>query len=288
MFLAAQLLHPIRADQPAGIDLSFSPELDVIAHARTFDDPSLDQGEWISDIKEADWGLVVKQCASLLEHQSKDLRLAVWLTEAAAHQHGMRGLTEGLLVVAGLLDKFWDCGLLPEADGGEHEQRVGNLVWILARLPALLRATPATDAVGGSAEAMACKNALRHLEHAADQRLGTDSPGFAKARDAVEAKIRLAPAVQDYTTLENDQGMPHTPAAPVLGQISTRSEALAQLRAVADFFRRTEPHSPVSYFADKAANVGEQDLASFLRAVVKDPASMAHIEELLGIPPAPP
>jgi type VI secretion system protein ImpA len=54
---------------------------------------------------------------------------------------------------------------------------------------------------------------------------------------------------------------------------------------VADFFRRTEPHSPVSYFADKAANAGEQDLHEWLRSVVKDPASMAHIEELLGVKP---
>ena len=60
---------------------------------------------------------------------------------------------------------------------------------------------------------------------------------------------------------------------------------LAQLRAVAEFFRRAEPHSPVSYFADKAANAGEQDLHAWLRTIVKDPASMAHIEEMLGVRP---
>ena len=57
------------------------------------------------------------------------------------------------------------------------------------------------------------------------------------------------------------------------------------MRAIAEFFRRTEPHSPVSYFADKAANAGEQDLHTWLRSVVKDSASLAHIEELLGVPP---
>jgi type VI secretion system protein ImpA len=70
------------------------------------------------------------------------------------------------------------------------------------------------------------------------------------------------------------------------GAIQTRAQALAQLRAVAAFFRRTEPHSPVSYFADKAADAGEQSLHDWLRSVVKDPNSMAHIEELLGVKPA--
>jgi type VI secretion system protein ImpA len=90
-------------------------------------------------------------------------------------------------------------------------------------------------------------------------------------------------------TISNDQGMPHMPATPAYsgppGAIHTRADAIAQLRAVAEFFRRTEPHSPVSYFADKAANAGEQDLHEWLRSVVKDPGSLSHIEELLGVKP---
>jgi type VI secretion system protein ImpA len=68
--------------------------------------------------------------------------------------------------------------------------------------------------------------------------------------------------------------------------ISNRAQAVAQLRAVAEFFRRTEPHSPASYFAEKAAQAALQDLHTWLRTVVKDEASLAHIEELLGVPRA--
>ena len=56
-----------------------------------------------------------------------------------------------------------------------------------------------------------------------------------------------------------------------------------QLRAVAEFFRRTEPHSPVAYLADKAAHWGEQPLHVWLRALVKDETAVAHIEEMLGV-----
>jgi type VI secretion system protein ImpA len=69
----------------------------------------------------------------------------------------------------------------------------------------------------------------------------------------------------------------------VTGPIQNRAQALAQLRLVADFFRRTEPHSPVAYLADKAANWGEQPLHLWLRAVVKDDATLGRLEEMLGV-----
>jgi type VI secretion system protein ImpA len=368
MFSAEQILEPVSPDAPGGEDLAFSPELDAIAQARTFDDPSLDQGEWVTDLKEADWGFVVQRCAALLETRSKDLRLAVWLTEAAAKQHQLRGLAEGFKVLAGLCEDYWYTGLFPESDG-DNEQRIGNLSWILARTPALLRAIPLTEGrgsaysmqdfetarkqaanggnggsngsngstsgngVGGNgggapaslkladleaarrnsspqfrealaADAASCMDALRAFEHAADARLGDDSPGFSAAREALQALIHALPpsaanhavvpaqASEGAAMTENGHAlngdashgaaMQLAPSGPP-GAIQNRAQAVAQLRSVAQFFRRTEPHSPVSYFADKAADAAEQDLHSWLRSVVKDQASMAHIEELLGV-----
>ena len=300
---------------------------------------------------------MVQRCAVLLETRSKDLRLAVWLAEAGAKKHGLRGLAEGFRVLAGLCEQYWYNGLFPEADG-DNEQRIGNLSWILARTPALLRAIPLTEGRGSAwsmvdfetarkqagnggpppgglkladleaarrnsspqfrealaADAAACVEALRAFEQAADARLGNDSPGFSAAREALQALIHVLPpsaAAQPATEGDsmNDAGHAgngngygeglangqaqngHTaPGAPMQlapsgtpGAIHSRSQAVAQLRTVAQFFRRTEPHSPVSYFADKAADAAEQDLHSWLRSVIKDPASMDHIEELLGV-----
>jgi type VI secretion system protein ImpA len=73
--------------------------------------------------------------------------------------------------------------------------------------------------------------------------------------------------------------------ASTAGPPQSRTQALAQLREVAEFFRRTEPHSPVAYLAEKAAHWGEQPLHVWLRSVVKDDASFAHIQELLGVAP---
>lgn len=65
--------------------------------------------------------------------------------------------------------------------------------------------------------------------------------------------------------------------------IHSRAEAVAQLRAVADFFRATEPHSPAAYLADKAAEWAEMPLHQWLSAVVKDGGTLAHLRELLGL-----
>jgi type VI secretion system protein ImpA len=336
MFTAADLLKPIRLDQPCGDDLSFSTELDAITQARKFDDPSLDQGEWVTELKEADWDYVERTCASLLATRSKDLRLAVWLAEAAAKRDALRGLGEAFLVLAGLFDDFWDNGLYPESDGDDHEQRIGNLSWILARTPALLREMPITDGNGSAHSLMdfdtarknpsgpgpkladlesarkgnssafrtkfangaqACLEALHALEKAADARLGNDSPGFATARESIENMLHLMPVVQAAAPapiaaadapapVDAAAPVPQAHAAPVApGVISSREQAIAALRTVAAFFRRTEPHSPVSYFADKAADAADQDLHAWLRSVVKDQGSLAHIEELLGVKP---
>ncbi|MHA4866245.1 type VI secretion system protein TssA [Duganella sp. PWIR1] len=354
MYSAQELLQPISDAEPSGADLSFSPDLDAIAQARKFDDPSLDQGEWVTELKEADWPFVVARCSALLTSKSKDLRLAVWLTEAGARLHDLRGLGEGYLLLAGLCDQYWERGLYPQAEDGDNDQRTGNLSWILSRTPALVREMGLTEngdysaldfeearkrassgneelqnraprladmetakrnnsaqfATAFRADALFCIEALEQLERVADARLGNDSPGFSSARDAVKAMLHAVPAPLNAATAAaegasvsayessgadanvgaaGDMGdveitQPSQSARP--GVIGNRAQAVTQLRAVAAFFRRTEPHSPASYFADKAAAAAEQDLHTWLRSVVKDEASLAHIEELLGVPPA--
>ncbi|RSZ56187.1 type VI secretion system protein TssA [Massilia atriviolacea] len=350
MFAAEQLLTPISEDRPAGEDLAFSPELDAINLARKEDDPSLDQGEWVTDIKEADWDFVVARCAALIETQSKDLRLAVWLAEAAAKKHQLRGLGESFRVLAGLIDQYWERGLYPEAEDDDHDQRIGNLSWILGRTPALVREMRITEGVRGystidfevarklanasggassnnssggatplkladlekarsansakfretfTADAQYCLDGLRQFEQAADARLGRDSPGFSNAREALQNMVTLMPSASAaqpaaeaapgefyYAEPENEQGPAGVavPSGPP-GVIRTRDQAVTQLRNVAEFFRRTEPHSPASYFADKAADAATTDLHVWLRSVVKDASAMAHIEELLGVKP---
>ena len=56
---------------------------------------------------------------------------------------------------------------------------------------------------------------------------------------------------------------------------------------MAAFFRATEPHSPVAYLAERAAQWGDMPLHTWLRTVVKDQTVLSTMEELLGVPPPP-
>jgi type VI secretion system protein ImpA len=324
-----KLLAPVTPDRPCGEDLAFSSEIDAIVRARQADDPSLEQGAWVTDLKEADWKFVAKQCAQLIEKRSKDLQLAVWLAEAEARTSGLRGLADSLLLVASLCEHYWD-GLYPLPDEDGHERRIGNLAWMASRIAPLLREMPLTE--GGHAlrdfdvarmhggeelakletakarsapgfyEALMrdcehCAGALERIEHSVDERLGVDGPSFSAAKSGLQSLVLFVkPMLKEGGVAAGKQaaGAPAPAAASASpvdvrgaagGPLQSRVQALAQLREVADFFRRTEPHSPVAYLAEKAAHWGEQPLHVWLRSVVKDDASFAHIEEMLGVAP---
>ena len=112
-----------------------------------------------------------------------------------------------------------------------------------------------------------CLASLCALEDALGTLLGVDGPGFSAAKDALDSVIRYIETMADNAReakVVKETGTQHGGAANSAdvaggfhaGDIRSRTEALAQLRAVADFFRRTEPHSPVAYLADKAATWG--------------------------------
>lgn len=277
------LLQPISPEQPCGGDLTYSADMDQIAHARQQDDPALDQGVWVTALKQADWPQVASRCTELIETRSKDLRLAVWLAEALALTQGPRGLGDGFAVLAGLCEQFWE-GLFPLGEEGDYDQRIGNLRWLLTRTPAMLQQWQQAQGAVLRADAEYCSGMLLQLERVCDAKLGIEGPSFAAARDALlgmavhaeeHAVVAPASATQD--------GMGVVASPGVAGPIHSRQQALSELRRVADYFRATEPHSPVAYLADKAANWGEMSLHSWLREVIKDGSQLSQLEIILGI-----
>ncbi|MDI1259666.1 type VI secretion system protein TssA [Aquabacterium sp.] len=350
------LLAPIAGSLPCGTDLSFSTEFDQIADMRREDDPTLDQGEWVTALKVADWPGVVRQCGQLLSQQTKDLRLAQWLTEALALTQGYAGLLQGLQLCTALCENHWD-DLHPQADEGDMDQRVGNMTWLLQRLVSLaitrpltrgrqgavyslqdmaaahlwqtqlerspqdaraqandrvtleqfmraLRDTPKDELRATLQTVQACEQQLLAWQTVVDAKLGSQGPSFVSAKEALSGAVhdleRLAREVGALTAATNAQAgveahalpegeeeVAHAPSIQGLakGPLRSRAQALQQLRDVAAFFRRTEPHSPVAYLAEKAVKWGDMPLHEWLRKVVKDQGSMSHLHELLGVEP---
>lgn len=353
-------LAPVAASSPCGEDMSFSIEFDQIADMRREDDPTLDQGEWVTSLKVADWPGVAATCSKLLTTQTKDLRLAMWMTEAWAMLDGFAGLDKGLRLCTQLCDRYWS-ELHPQADGGDFEERIGNISWLLQRVGALagtlpvtrgrqgaafnlqdmaaakqlqaalernpddaarlsadkitleqfnraLKDTPAGTLLDTLAAARQCAQHLLAWQAVVDKHLGADGPGFVQAKETLAAIVHeierlardcgalalaAASASNDEVAMQGGSeddlvdvgsGMRTARAgAQPGGPLRTRAQALQQLREVAAFFRRTEPHSPVAYLAEKAVKWGDMPLHEWLRKVVKDQGSMAHLQDLLGL-----
>jgi type VI secretion system protein ImpA len=64
-----------------------------------------------------------------------------------------------------------------------------------------------------------------------------------------------------------------------------RADALRRLQAVAAYFRKAEPHSPIAFLIDRAIRWGNLSLDQWLMEVVKDHAVLGTVRETLGLNP---
>ena len=137
------LLDPISSEEPAGADMRWTPEWDRIREARRADD-ELDAGQWAKrERKASDWRLVRDLATEMLRTRSKDLQLAMWLTEANIKLQGFAGLREGLRITRELMVRYWDKGLYPTMEDGP-EDRAGPFEWLNNKLVDSIVAIPIT------------------------------------------------------------------------------------------------------------------------------------------------
>ena len=137
------LLQPIPGANPAGESLRYQGTYDRIADARREDDPTLSQGIYKSTLKRADWSTAEAICVEALTNRSKDLQIACWLLEAWLHLHGFAGVTNGLRLLSGLCEQFWD-HLYPALEEGDLEGRIAPFDWIEQKLTLKLKQIPLT------------------------------------------------------------------------------------------------------------------------------------------------
>src|SRR5512133_3125058 len=97
---------PLSDDQPSGEDLRYTDTYEQIKEARRFDDP-LDQGEWKTELKTADWDKVISLSIQVLSKKTKDLQIAAWLLEALTITEGFDGLAAGQNLMTGIMERFW-------------------------------------------------------------------------------------------------------------------------------------------------------------------------------------
>ncbi len=71
------------------------------------------------------------------------------------------------------------------------------------------------------------------------------------------------------------------------GPVATREDAFGALLQVAEFFKRTEPHSPVSYTLEQAVRWGRMPLPELWKELIPDETTRDQMFKLVGIQPPP-
>lgn len=141
------ILTPIPGEKKTGENLRYDNIYDELKEARREED-ELNQGDWRHEIKKVDWNKVSELSIDALTHKTKDIQIAVWLTEALTKTDGFEGLALGFKILTGLLMNYWD-SIYPEIEGEDLESRVNVLEVINANetegKASMIKQIPITD-----------------------------------------------------------------------------------------------------------------------------------------------
>jgi type VI secretion system protein ImpA len=150
-------------------------------------------------------------------------------------------------------------------------------------------------------------HACRQLQTTADRLFGHEAPSFAGLSEILSRAAQLAEKLLKDRGVELNAPAPQAapePAAEPTDQHSagpamtitvkdtaaaalrttplTRDEAFTMLAGVAQFFKQTEPQSPVPYLIERAIKWGNMPLEGWLNDVIKDSNVVDSIRDVLG------
>jgi type VI secretion system protein ImpA len=222
------ILTPIPGDNPAGVSLRYDPIYDKIKEARREDD-NLNQGNWKTERKVADWAFVIKHCEAELCTRSKDLQLAAWLTEAKVKKGGFPALIESLNLITDLTDTFWD-SIYPELEDDDEELRAAPLEWLSKQISWL------------SSQVPLCGEGYDFLKYKESRDVGLEAAATSEpAKKARAQKIKEGKlAAEDFDTAF--QGTPKAFYASLESNLIKAIEAIKKLEASCDsHFKNAAP-----------------------------------------------
>ncbi|MBM4032199.1 MAG: type VI secretion system protein TssA [Planctomycetes bacterium] len=114
----AKLLAELSPDAPCGPDLTYDPaylELERLAQGT----PERQVGDAIIPAEEPNWRDVANAAAELLT-RTRDLRIVMHATLAALQVEGLPGLRDGLALLRGVAERYWD-HVYPQPDPEEPD-----------------------------------------------------------------------------------------------------------------------------------------------------------------------
>lgn len=94
---------PVPGETPAGDDARYEPEYAAVLE-------EIEKLSFSGQGAAVSWSAVEKNAVLILSEKSKDLQIAAYLGVALWQNRGLEGMLDGVRVLAGLLETFWETG----------------------------------------------------------------------------------------------------------------------------------------------------------------------------------
>jgi type VI secretion system protein ImpA len=183
-------------------------------------------------------------------------------------------------------------------DAKRKAARIAAGVADFAKLETEARAVGAAHFTSLAHQAMAALTAWRSMAATLETAAGADAPPTGRVAEVLEqiigiakryAPLAAAPAAiaapsEAAAATPTETTMPDAPTPH--SATRTREDALNQLTEIAEFFRRTEPQSPIALTIDEAVRRARLNWPQLIEDILADPAIRQAMLTALGIKPA--
>ena len=196
------------------------------------------------------------------------------------------------------------CDLSQVSDPDKRSQRIDSGTATLEMFEQALAETPPEFYRTLTEDLQACREEFEKLTAVMEEKCGLGSDGYSLAppssniRNALEsahdqimnlARSHLSSLDAESETSDgaggNSLALSDRHGGAVASRVQTREDAFRLLLQVADFFKRTEPHSPVAYALEQAVRWGKMPLPALWAELVPDDATRNQLFRLVGIHP---
>jgi type VI secretion system protein ImpA len=147
-----------------------------------------------------------------------------------------------------------------------------------------------------------CQQAFAALTGILTEQCGRDAPPSSQIKKSLEsfaehltfiladAPFKLPEATSKNTVLAVAAASPEQPtverivmAEPIASETLNRDQALKSLAQIAQFFAKTEPHSPLPFLLQRAVRWGNLALPELLKELISDDNARGNVCRLTGI-----
>ena len=192
-----QLLSAVSEEAPAGPDLEYDPLFGEMERAAEGKEEQ-QFGDTIIPAEEPDWRELKNKSLQIVG-QSKDLRAAIHLTRALIHTDGFEGLSNGLALIKGYMDNYWE-SVHPQLDPDDNNDptiRINTLINICDSFVYLA----AINKIPVVASTVMGKFSYRDIQVASGNLQASETDQQEPSLDQIDAAFRESPDEENQNTL---------------------------------------------------------------------------------------